>query len=250
MPQTDPLQSFITRKLAGESAPLEDNVPFTGDDPRYRAALAAEAAYDAAEEDEELEAEDFDPTALENHTMAAALAMGFGPSAEEVAEAQPLDDDEDEETESQPAEGLPADVLVWWNQLSEAQADRIRAGTAEELRAAYEQWAAQNAGDEAEDDRGYEPEGPLPRTGAEFVEWAQANADGIREQFDMDPDQYVAAMARANAAEWRRIANASGIPFEAKPSYSQIGPRGQTELLRADLEDAFAKMEREGRHIE
>lgn len=237
------LERFITSKMRGDSAPLESPI-IDNSDPRYLRALEQErraqlAADVGDEDDEEFEAEP--ELSLEDFTLGASLAMGFAAvTDEEIAEAQPL--------EGEDVAGPPA-VDQWWASLSEADQERVREGTADEAQRNYAAWAAMSSGQAAE--RGEDVPGePMPQTGAQFVAWAEAHADEIRAEFDMSVDEYVASMARASAPEWRRIANASGIPFEAKPSYSQLGRRGQTELLRADLADSFERMKAQGRHIE
>ena len=241
------LIAYIDRKLAGESQPEQDQIPLDGDDPRYRSALAAELqalAADGDAEEPEDEDEDFE-WSLEDFSLGASLAMGFGPTDEEVAEARPL---EGTDEESGSTEATPADVDAWWAQLSTESQDAIRAGTPENAQANYLEWATQRS--DGDDRPTVDDDGPMPRTGSEFVDFAWRHAEAIQAEWDMTVPEYLAAIAGANAAEFAKLARVSGLEPDSKPTYFQLDGASQTQLLRNDLARSFAKMQREGRHIE
>lgn len=91
----DPMESWITRKLAGEPAPESTGDPddygpggshFVAPDPihaeAFRAALADERRAELVGDEDEGEAlgEAYDPDALHSFTAAAAAVMGFTPA--------------------------------------------------------------------------------------------------------------------------------------------------------------------------
>jgi hypothetical protein len=228
--------------MAGQPEPERDNIKFDDGTAVYRQALLDEQR--AAVEVDDEEPEEDDELSLADFALGASLAMGFGQTtAEEIAEARPLED-EDGEADA----GLPPRVDEWWASLDDLGRDRIRDGSAQQAQAEYGAWAALTPTGDDQAEGGSELQGPMPQTGQQFAAMARASAAEIRAEFDMTPEEYLAALARASAPEWRRIANASGIPFEAKPSYREIGPGGQIALLKADLEEDMKRTKARGGH--
>lgn len=236
----------VARRMAGQPEPERDNIPYDGTDPNYLRALEQERAAQYADDEDAEDLEDEPAMSLEQFTDQAA--RGWQPPDD-----QDVDEGEDDEPEEEAVPGLPARVDEWWASLDTVEKEHVRGGTAEQAAAAHALWLARTpaaSGDQSQDVTAYEAEGPMPQTGAQFVDWAHANAAEIRERFGMSVDEYLAAMAGAGAQEWQRIARESGVGRDAKPTYGQLGPRSQMELLRADLDRSFDRMEREGRHIE
>lgn len=162
--------------------------------------------------------------------------------------------DDDQQDDEQPAEGADAEEAGtaaatdadqaafnrWVESLTPGEAQRAATDerwrdynfglylTREDAKATFE--AANHPVD-----TGAAPDEPMPQTGGEVVDWVYAHAAEIRRDHGVGPGEYLAAIAGAGQAEWRRFATEAGIGLDAKPSFGQL-PRGaQAAVVRADV---------------